>query len=353
VQELPGDANLTMNLGLELVRSGDLTTGVARYREAFRLMSAQPPADVSPELREALLTQLTSHLYKAREHEEVVRILNSPLAKQGGLTASLHFALGLTHFELKNYGEAAEQMRRCISRRHEPGLSPINTDILTAAPHHCLALSLAKSGDAAGAERAFEAALNEKGRTDAVKLDYARFLSEQDRPIDALHRLHEIVAEDAMQIAAWRLGGEIALSRPEFLDFACDWTGEAVRHFSDDAGILAQRAEVLLLRQEPASARPLWERACNGQRPPRVLAALILCAAAGSEPVPATRDADEEAAASLAFLEWYKRLMHAGARDTVLRLNSRVDAFREALPTAARLLDSALAEARKQETVKA
>ena len=98
------------------------------------MMSAQPPAEVVPELREVLLTQFTSQLYKVRDHEEVVQVLNSPLAKRGGLTASLHFALGLAHFELKQFSEAADQMRQCLARRRQPGLTPINTDILTAAP---------------------------------------------------------------------------------------------------------------------------------------------------------------------------------------------------------------------------
>jgi tetratricopeptide (TPR) repeat protein len=239
-------------------------------------------------------------------------------------------------------------MGRCLAKRTEPALSPINTDILTSAPRHCLALCLAKLGDAPGAQKAFTAALEEKGRTESVKLDYARFLSEQNRPVDALHCLHEIIAQSPDNLAAWKLGGEVALSRPDFLEFAQDWTGESIQHFPAEPSIAAQRAEVLMLRQETAEARPLWETACNGARPARALAALILCAAAGTESVPATRDAAEETAASRAFVEWYQRLLSVNASETLLRLNSRVDALREALPTAARLLETALAEAQEQ-----
>jgi glycosyltransferase involved in cell wall biosynthesis/tetratricopeptide (TPR) repeat protein len=348
IDENPGDANLVMNLGLELIRSGDLNTGLTHYREAFRLMSAEPAAEIVPELREALLTQLTCHLYKVRAHDEVVKTLTSPLAKQGGLTASLHFALGLAQFELKQYREAAEQLRQCLAKRAQTALSPINTDILTAAPHHCLALCLAKAGDVTGAEKAFQSALREKGRLEAVKPDYARFLAEQNRPVEAFQQLHETVSQDPHNAAAWRLGGEIALSRREFLEFACDWTGEAVRHLPEDPVLIDQRAEVLLLVGQLAGARQLWEKACNGTRPPRALAAVILCAAAGSEAVPPTTGAAEETATSRAFLEWYQRLVSAGANDTIVRLNSRVDSFRDSLPTAARLLDSALAEAKNQ-----
>ena len=58
------------------------------------MMSAQPTEILVPELREVLLTQFTCQLYKIRAHEEVVGVLNSPLAKNGGLAASHHFALG-------------------------------------------------------------------------------------------------------------------------------------------------------------------------------------------------------------------------------------------------------------------
>ena len=347
IEEWPEDVNLTMNLGLELVRSGDLQGGLAKYRDAFRLLSAQPAADVVPKLREVLLTQLTYHLCKAREYDEIVRVLNSPLAKNGGLTASLHFTLGLACFELKLYCDAVEQLRQCIGKRTEPSLSPINTGILTSAPYHCLALSLVKLGDDAGAEKAFQAALHEKGRLEDVNFDYARWLAAQQRPVDAFHALHEIITENSKHAAAWRCGGELALSRPEFLEFARDWTGEAIRYLADDPAIIAQRAEALLLSEQTENAAALWKLVCNGSRPPRALAALIICAAAESGPMPSAQSPAEETAVSRAFLEWYQRLITVGAQKTVLKLNSRLDALRESLPTAVRLLGSAMAEAGK------
>jgi tetratricopeptide (TPR) repeat protein len=294
-----------------------------------------------------LLTQFTAHLYKNRDHAEVVRVLTSPLAKNGGLTASLHFALGLAQFELKQYRDAAEQMRQCITKRNQPALSPINTDILTAAPAHCLALSLSNAGDLATAEKAFETALKEKGSLDNVKLDYARLLVQQNRPVDALHKLHEIVAENPQHVNAWKLGAEIALKNPEFLEFACDWTGEAIRALPEDKTLIAYRAEALLLSQQTKDAHPLWERACNCVRPPNALAALILCSAVESQPIPPTRDPAEEAATSKAFVGWYQKLLSARAEQTIVRLNSRVNDLRTSLPTAAKLLDSAITAAQQ------
>ena len=348
VEENPTDANLMMNFGLELVRSDDLAGGVEKYREAFELMSAQTAEETAPELREVLLTQFTCQLYKIRAHEEVVRVLNSPLAKNRGLTASLHFALGLSQFELKNYGEAAKQMQQCLAKRKQPALSPINTDILTVAPEHCLALSLAKLGDAAGAEKTFQKALAEPGQNNSenVKLDYAKFLAGQNRFVEALQKLHEMVAANARNVAAWRTGGEIALSRAEFLEFARDWTGEAMRYVAEDLTVVAQRAEALMLSGDTVAAMELWERVWNADRKPQFLAALILCETIDAQTTHAPDDGADESATSRAFIEWYKKLIALRVKTVVSRVNEQTEKLSRALPTAARMIEAALAETR-------
>jgi tetratricopeptide (TPR) repeat protein len=308
-------------------------------------MSAQPAEDIVPELREVLLTQFTSQLYKLNGHDEVVQVLNSPLAKRGGLTASLHFALGLAHFELKQFGEAADQMRQCLAKRKQPGLTPINTDILTAAPQHCLALSLAKLGDLPGAEKAFTAAFSETGHVEAAKLDYAKFLQSTGRMVDALHQLHEIVAANARNFAAWRLGGEIALSKPEFLEFARDWTGEAFTALPDNPVIAAQRAEALMLNGDAAAAAGLWEKIWRSEHEPRTLAALILCETAKAQTVHTPNAGHDERATSLAFLEWYQKLIAVRAQPLVGRINENLEGLSQSLPTAAGMLAAALSEA--------
>jgi len=344
VAEDPTDANLLMNLGLELVRSDEVPAGIEQYRAAFEVMSAQSAADVVPELREVLLTQFTSQLYKISSHEEVVQVLNSPLAKRGGLTASLHLALGLAHFELKQFREAADQMRQCLSKRQQPCLTPINTDIHSAAPHHCLALCLAKLGDAAGAEKAFTAALAETAHVDRAGLDYAKFLQDGHRPVEALQRLHELVTASPRLFTAWKLGGEIALSKPEFLEFARDWTGEAFKALPENPVIAAQRAEALMLNQDPAAALELWEKIWRSEPEPRPLAAMILCATACTKPAP-TPNLTEERATSLAFIEWYRKLLTLGANPLTGKINDRLEVLSQTLPSAAQMLEAAFSEA--------
>jgi predicted Zn-dependent protease len=345
VEEDPADVNLVMNLGMELVRSDELTAGIEKYRAAFQMMSAQRPEELVPELREVLLTQFTSQLYKIRAHEEVVQVLNSMLARHCGLTASLHLALGLAHFELKQFSEAADQMRQCLAKRKQPGLTPINTDILTAAPSHCLALCLARQGDQSAAEKAFVAALTETGHVEAAKLDYAQFLLNGNRHLDALHQLNSLVAADPRHLAAWRLGGEIALVRPEFLEFALDWTAEAVQALPANPVMAAQRAEALMLNRHASEALPLWEKIWNSEHEPRTLAALILCEIATDRPAHAPNVGDDERATSLAFVEWYQKLIAARAKPLLDEINARVDALARTLPAAAEMLQAALSEA--------
>ncbi len=342
--ENPADANLLMNLGMELVRSDNLPGGIVKYREAFARMATQPAAQIVPELREALLSQFTSQLYKVRGHEEVARVLTSPLAKSG-MTASLHLALGLSLFELKNYSEATTQMRECLAKKNQPALTPINVDTLTAAPWHCLALCQLRTGDAAGAEKSFEQAVAAEGRTNEARVDFAKFLAEQNRAVEALKQLHAVVTADSQFALAWRLGGQITLAQKEFLDFALDWTAEALTHLPEDLMVKSQRAEALLVAGKISEAAPLWQNLWERDRLPRSLAALHVCALAQGKKLPVPGSAAEEEQLSRAFIGWYQRLLGAGAMETAHRLNEYLPVLAAALPTAEKILRAALAEA--------
>lgn len=344
IADNPTDANLIMNLGLELVRSEKLHEGIVKYREAFALMSRQPANEIVPELREALLSQFTSQLYKIRGHEEVTRVLNSPLAKNGGLTASLHLALGLSLFELKNYPEAAKQMRECIAKRLLPALTPVNVDIHTAAPWHCLALCQMREGNMVGAEQSFEQALKQTRRTNEARVDYAKLLAEQDRAVDALKHLHVAITDNAHFAPAWRLGGQIALGQADFLEFALDWTGEALKNLPDDALVKAQRAEALLLAGQTAEAAPLWQAVWERDRLPRSLAALTLCCLTQKNELPAIGSNAEQEQCNRAFIGWYQKLLAWRAVGAVEAVNTELGTLRRILPTASHTLETALAE---------
>jgi tetratricopeptide (TPR) repeat protein len=349
IEELPGEPNLVMNLGLELIRSGQFEAGLEQYREALRLMSGLPPAQVVPELRETLLTQLTTHLLGAGRFREIVELWQQPFPRSSGLTASQHFMLGMARMELKEPVPAAEQMRQCLTKRQQPALSPINREILKAGPHHCLALSLAALGEQAGAEKAFRDALAEDPKSRPVRLDFAKFQFQHGRPLEALKLANELVAEKAQDIQAWQLGGQIALSQPEFLEFARDWTGEAIKHFPEDSGVLLQRAEALMLNQQAALALPLWAKA-HFPNSARHLAALTLCELLAGE-CRRQFTPHNEKSVSQEFLKWYRQLIKFKAHSLVKQINGKLDHLQVVLPSAAGVVGSAMKQAESALTV--
>jgi GT2 family glycosyltransferase/tetratricopeptide (TPR) repeat protein/glycosyltransferase involved in cell wall biosynthesis len=345
VEEMPDEPNLIMSLGLELVRSGTLEAGLDRYWEAFRLLSALPAAEVTPELKETLLTQLSTHLMAAKRFSDIVQLWQIPFAKSGGLTASQHFCLGAALMELKQPAEAAEHMRQCADTRHRPALSPINPEILKAGPHHCLSLCLFALKDIEGARQALDAALAADPSSRPVRFDLARFQAAQGRTGEALKILRQLTVENPAESRVWELGGHIALNRPEYLEFARDWTGDAVKHFPEGQSLLRQRAEALLLNQDVAGALPLWRRAqAAGSLHQR--AAVVIC-----ELLTGDRQhhfsAAEEPALSQEVVQWYRQCIRMGAHALINQLHERMESIRLTLPAFVRVLEAAHRQARQ------
>lgn len=339
IEELPNEPNLLMNYGLELVRSGRLQNGLEQYLEALRCLSALPPSEVTPELRETLLTQLTAHLMAARCFEDIVRILQLPIAKAAGLTASQHFSLGLAHMELKQPALAAEQMRYCLARRGQATLSPVNKEILKAGPNHCLALCLSEMKQHDAARQAFEAALADDPLSRPVRFDVARFHAGQGTAIYALKLLNQLVSENPTDARVWEFGGQIALDRPECLDLARKWTAEAVKNHPQNEAIVLQRAEALMLSQDIENAVPLWRRA-QSTASPRRSAAVILC-----EVLLGDRQyqfsGDQEVAISREAVHWYQQWLRVGAHLLLHRLHERIEQIRLVLPSFAKNWEAA------------
>jgi GT2 family glycosyltransferase/Tfp pilus assembly protein PilF len=345
IEELPGEPNLVMSLGLELVRSGEFDAGIDRYWEAFHLLAALPASQVTPELKETLLTQLTTHLMAGKRYSEVAQLWQIPFAKSGGMTASQHFSLGLAYIELKQPAQAAEQMRQCLARRNQPTLTPVNREILKAAPNHCLALCLAATNQPEAARQAFEGALADDPLSRVVRFDFARFHAAQGASIDALKLLNQLALENPGEARVWQFGGQIALSRPECLDFSRHWTAQAIKHFPQDHSIAIQRAEVLMLNQDIERALPLW-RIADAPASPRHRAAIVLCELLLGDRQHQFRS-DEEPAISREAVQWYRQWISVGAHSLLHGLHERIEQIRLVLPAFVNIWEAADRQARK------
>ncbi|MBI1178019.1 glycosyltransferase [bacterium] len=341
IDEIPGDPNLLMNYGLELIRSERFDEGLKRYAEAFAALDGKPVNEVTPELRESLLTQYTSHLMKVNRWSDIVAVLSSRVARAGKLTASLQFTLGLAHQELHQWTEAVAAFRACIATRNEPSFYLVNQVIHSGAPRHCLALALWQSGAIEDATGEFASAIQEDPKLAPLRMDAARFATKHGDPVEALKLFHGLVTENTQFVEAWVHGARVALSQPDFIEFARDWTAEAIKHHPTNRDLIAARGETLLLTQQYADALPFW-RQLNGQ--PRALSARLFCELMQGE-FSIDGPPENEAETSQEFLNWYRRLVNYGAAEGVQAVGERLEYLATVLPSAARTLNRVLEQA--------
>lgn len=342
IEEIPDDPALLMNYGLELIRSERGREGLNQYRAAFEMLSARNAAAVVPEVREALLTQYCTHLLAAKRAAEVPVILTSPLARSVPLTASQHYLLGLAFMDLQRFAEVIREMRECLAKRNAPALTPVNPEIRKATPRHFLALASWQLKDPVAAEQEFQEAIGEDPASAKLVVDYARFLTEHGKIAEALQALNQFASVDPSVAAVWVAGGQLALSQPELLEVAVNWTAVAFANHPEETAVIAQHAEALLLAGQFAEALPLW-RQLQGDGRVRARAALVVCAlAAGSdigECAAVSGGADERE-----FMAWYWRLVEFGAESVVLRLNDHVDALEFVYPEAVKMIRAVIAK---------
>jgi hypothetical protein len=148
--------------------------------------------------------------------------------------------------------------------------------------------------------------------------------------------------EQPDDLPVWLLGGQIALSDPQFLGFAREWTAEAIKQFPQDQMVGLHRAEVLLLSGQAEEALRLWRRAGAPQNAV-YRAARALCELVVGERVNAVSP-NIESAVSGEFIKWYQRLLGTGQTAVVEVVNERLDSLARALPSAARTVESAIAQ---------
>jgi Flp pilus assembly protein TadD len=234
--ETPGDAQLLMQRGLELARSGRQSEALAQYRRAADRMAQLPVESITPEFRETLLMQHTTHLLAAGRLAELVALLQEPWTQPAALSASLSHVLGLACLKLGLVAEAVKHFRRTLARRHEPANGPLHPDIHTVVPQHCLAMSLAAAGDRRGADEAFTAALLAAPDSRAIWLDYGRFLAGHGQASDALRLCCRLAAEQPDDSAPWELGATITMRQPALHGLARGWLEEATSRFPTHAG---------------------------------------------------------------------------------------------------------------------
>ena len=101
-----------------------------------------------------------------------------------------------------------------------------------------------------------------------------------------------------------------------------------------------------MLSENMTGARELWEKLWHGEQKPQTLAALVLCESVTGTVSHKPDNNRDEIAASRAFIEWYRKLFAMRAQKTLARVMERMSVLNDALPSAAKLLGAAMAEAK-------
>ncbi len=341
-EEYPNDVNLLMNLGLELWRSGQQHYGLGYYQQAYTAMLQQPYAQTPPELREVLLTQYASHLLTLQLSQEVISLFHDRAVTPKARTASQHFIMGLAHSALKNWEPCVTHLQQCLNLRNQPALTPIHQDIRSATPAHCLAHALRKLGRKAEAKTAFEQALQDDPLNESARVEFAAFQADEGQIIPALTLLNAGIQQNPKQAKVWEAGGALSLRQRDTLEFALDWSSEALKHLPDHPTLQRQRAETLLLNGHVHEALPLWSEVSRSNDAASSCG-LILCRLFAGESQSALPP-DREVAVSQDLIRRYRQSVEMGLDGWVNALHQRVDTLRQTLPSAARLIDQVVAE---------
>ena len=341
-EEYPNDVNLLMNLGLELWRSGQQNYGLGYYQQAYTAMLEQPYAQTPPELREVLLTQYASHLLTLQLYQEVISLFHDRAVAPKARTASQHFILGLAHSALQRWEPCVTHLQQCLKLRNQPALTPIHQDIRSATPAHCLAHSLRKLGRKAEAKTAFEQALQDDPLNESARVEFAAFQADEGQIIPALTLLHAGIEQNPKQAKVWEAGGSLSLRQRDTLEFALDWSREALKHLPNHPTLQRQRAETLLLNGHVHEALPLWSEVSQSNEAANS-SGLILCRLFAGESQSALPP-EREVAVSQDLIRRYRQSVEMGLDGWVNALHQRVGTLRQTLPSAARLIDQVVAE---------
>ena len=336
-EEHPNDVNLLMNLGLELWRSGQHFHGIGYYQQSYTAMLEQPYAQTLPELREVLLTQYASLLLSLQLFKDVITLFQDQALAPKARTASQHFMMGLAYSALQNWEPCVAHFQQCLNLRNQPALTPIHQDIRSATPAHCMAHALRKLGRKVEAKNAYEQALHDDPLNESARVEFAVFEAEEGQIVSALTLLHAGIQQNPMQAKVWEAGGALSLRQRDTLEFALDWSGEALKHLPDHATLQRQRAEVLLLNGQAHEALPLWSEMSRSNDADSS-SGLILCRLFAGESQSAVPP-DREMAISQDLIQRYRQSVEMGLDDWVHALHQRVGTLRQTLPSAARFID--------------
>ena len=343
LEDSPQEPTLLMSYALDLYNRGDVEKALEINRQAFQIVSEYPPNGISPEVRERLLSVFSNLLLQSEMHEELIEVAESPLAKDCGPTSSILFMYALALFKRGRVEDAINPLRECIAKQDEQTYCAPFPGSTGAAPHHLLADCLAKQSQPEEALEHYRAALDLNPEHAGIRHDFARLLTQEDRPEAAIELMHEAIQLGTMNISLWSLGSQIVNGHLTDADIALRWTDCAIQEDLTHPEIRKQRGVALLSAGQFSEALPYFTDATQPHHPLNE-AGQIMCNVMTGKPGTLSNPANEETV-STAFVNWYRRLLERGQDQAASEMQRRLDKLAVTLPTAVSILREAFAEA--------
>ena len=340
LQDNPKEPTLLMSYALDLYNRGDIEMALEKNKEAFQLVSDYPEDGVSPEVRERLVSVFCNILLQSELYEELIEVAESQLAQNCGPTSSILFMYALALFKSGRVENALDPLRECIAQQNEQTYCAPFPGSTGAAPHHLLADCLVKQNQSSEALEQYRTALNLKPDHAGVRHDFARLLTQEGRPEEAIELLHEAIQLGTMNVTLWSLGSQIVNGHLTDADIALRWTDCAIQEDHKHPEIRKQRAIALLSAGQFKEALPFFEAPSSSDNPLNESARMI-CQLMTGESV-ALSYCDREKTISIAMANWCRRLIERGQESAVRKINDQLHHLDLILPTAAQVLREAL-----------
>ena len=234
VEEFPRAPHYRMHLGLELMRMERVDESFAEYNQALNLLNIDKTDRESPEVRETLLTQYSTHLFLHKKYTEIINIFNSDLAKRDGLTSGQLMIRSIAFINCGKVTEALQDATEAYNRRDEATFSPQFIDPKSLAMEALVGEAYYLNNQITEAIFFLEIALKAERPELKIVLTYSECLSRIGEIGQALEHLHHqaLFVSDKPEI--WIIGFKIVQQNPALAEVAVEWLQEAIIHFPND-----------------------------------------------------------------------------------------------------------------------
>lgn len=340
LEEMPGEPNLLMNIGMELSRGGNPSAGIEYYFDAIQILEDTPADQISPELRETLLLQLSSYLLARGNRQEIIDLMSSRLAKIGEIPASLHFTVGLAQMDLGKFSEALHSFTQCVRNKDKKTYSVVNTQIKSGAPLHCLGMCLEKTNKFDQALENFGKALHLSPESNGIQQDFMRLTREQNLHLKAIDILNQNMCEGEDSLIFWKLGSQICLDNDQLHGFGVEWVDEALKYYPEDLELNQTRWRLLL---ESSQLQKMIEGKgpADNHLTAEIFAGIVWARLLHGQPLPHA-PVSLESKISGEMIEWYKKWVNKGEEQLIRAINDNIELIRPAYPTAYSVVENVL-----------